>query len=74
MVLRELSNMRTAYVVHIPSTLSLTSTRKNRNQKFQEHFSSVNFILIGLLQMLFFMVAILLCTVRDVQCKTSESP
>ena len=74
MVLHELSNMSTAYVVHIPSTLSLTSTRKNRNQKFQEHFSSVNFILMGLLQMLFFMAATLLCTVRDAQYKTSESP
>ena len=37
-VLREevkLSNTRTAYVMHIPNTLSLTSARNNRKQKFQ---------------------------------------
>ena len=50
----ELSNKRTAYVMHIPNTLSLTSARNNRKQKFQERFSSVNFILIMLLHMLFF--------------------
>ena len=31
----ELSNTRTAYVMHIPNTLSLTSARNNRKQKFQ---------------------------------------
>ena len=70
----ELSNTRTAYVMHIPNTLSLTSARNNRKQKFQERFSSVNFILIMLLHILFFTAAILLCAVRDAQCKTSESP
>ena len=30
----ELSNTRTAYVMHIPNTLSLTSARNNRKQKF----------------------------------------
>ena len=75
-VLREevkLSNTRTAYVMHIPNTLTLTSARNNRKQKFQWRFSSVNFILM-LLHMLFFMEAILLCAVRDAQCKTRESP
>ena len=63
----ELSNTRTAYVMHIPNTLSLTSARNNSKQKFQERFSSVNFILIMLLHRLFFTAAILLCTVRDAQ-------
>ena len=31
----ELSNTRTAYVMHIPNTLNLTSARHNRKQKFQ---------------------------------------
>ena len=31
----ELSNTRTAYVMHIPNTLSPTLARNNRNQKFQ---------------------------------------
>ena len=31
----ELSNTRTAYVMYIPNTLSLTSARNNRKQKFQ---------------------------------------
>ena len=31
----ELSNTRTAYVTHIPTTLSLTSARNNRKQKLQ---------------------------------------
>ena len=31
----ELSNTRTAYVMHIPTTLSLTSARNNRKQKLQ---------------------------------------
>ena len=31
----ELSNTRTAYVMHIPNTLSLTSASNNRKQKFQ---------------------------------------
>ena len=70
----ELSNTRTAYVMHIPNTLTLTSPRNNRKQKFQWRFSSVNFILIMLLHMLFFTAAILLCAVRDAQCKTRESP
>ena len=30
----ELSNTRTAYVMHIPNTLSLISARDNRNRKF----------------------------------------
>ena len=30
----ELSNTRTAYVMHIPSTPSLISARINRNRKF----------------------------------------
>ena len=50
----ELSNTRTAYVMHIPTTLSLTSARNNRKQKLQKRFSSVNFILIMLLHMLFY--------------------
>ena len=29
----ELSNTHTAYVMHIPDTLSLTSVRNNRRQK-----------------------------------------
>ena len=33
-----------------------------------------DFILIMLLHMLFFTEAILLCAVRDAQCKTRESP
>ena len=70
----ELSNTRTAYVTPIPNTLSLTSARNNSKQKFQWRFSSVNFILIILLHMLFFTAAILLCAVRDAQCKTRESP
>ena len=74
----ELSNPGTAYVMHIPNTLSLMSATNNRKRKFSQRFSSVNFILIMLLQMsfFFFMAAILLCAVRDVrdaQCKTSES-
>ena len=76
-VLREevkLSKTRTAFVMHIPNTMSLTSARNNPKQKFQERFSSVNFILIMLLHMLLFTVAILLCAVRDTQCKTRESP
>ena len=52
---------------------SVARTCKSK-QKFQYPFSSVNFILIGLLQMLFFTTAILLRAVRDAQCKTSESP
>ena len=55
----ELSNTRTAYVMHIPNTLSLTSARNNRKQKFQERFSPVS---------------VLLCAVTDAQCKTRESP
>ena len=66
--------LHTHYAMHIPNTLSLTSERINCKQIFQWFFSSVNIILITLLQMLFFTVAILLCAVRDVQCKTSESP
>ena len=31
----ELSNTRTAYVMHIPNTLSLTSARNSSKQKFQ---------------------------------------
>ena len=31
----EHSNTRTTYVMHIPNTLSLTSARNNRKQKFQ---------------------------------------
>ena len=31
----ELSNTRTAYVLHIPGTLSLTSARKKRKQILQ---------------------------------------
>ena len=31
----ELSNTRTAYVMQIPNTLSLTSARNNSKQKFQ---------------------------------------
>ena len=31
----ELSNTRTAYVMYIPNTLSLTSARNNRKQNFQ---------------------------------------
>ena len=31
----ELSNTRTAYVMHIPNTLSLTSARSNSKEKFQ---------------------------------------
>ena len=31
----ELSNTRTAYVMHIPNTLSLISARNNRKRKFQ---------------------------------------
>ena len=31
----ELSNMRTAYVMHIPNTLSLISASNNRERKFQ---------------------------------------
>ena len=50
----ELSNTRTAYVMHIPNTLSVTVPRNNRNQKFQLRFSLVNFILMMLLHMLFF--------------------
>ena len=65
----ELSNMRTAYVMHIPNTLSLTSARNNGKQKFQ----LANFILIMLHHMLFFTAAILLWAVRDAQCKTRES-
>ena len=49
----ELSNTRT-YVMHIPTTLSLTSARNNHKQKLQQRFSSVNFISIMLLHMLFF--------------------
>ena len=41
----ELSNTRTAYVMHIANTLSLISARKNRKRKFQWRLSSVNFIL-----------------------------
>ena len=63
-----------AYVMHIPNTLSLTSARNNSKQKFQWRFSSVNFILIILLHLLFFTAAILLCAVRDAQCKTRELP
>ena len=70
----ELSNTRTAYVMHIPNPLSLISARINHNLKFLQRFSSVNLILIMLLSMLFFTAAILLCAVRDAQCKTRESP
>ena len=35
----ELSNTRTAYVIHIPNTLSLTSKRNNRKQKFLQSTS-----------------------------------
>ena len=31
----EFSNTRTAYVMYIPTTLSLTSARNNRQQKLQ---------------------------------------
>ena len=61
----ELRNTRTAYVMHIPTTLSLTSARNNRKQKLQKRFSSVNFILILLLHMLFFTEVILLCAVQN---------
>ena len=70
----ELSNTRTAYVMHIPSPLSLTSARNNRKQKLQKlffgqlHFNNVTS------HAFFFTEAILLCAVRDAQCKTRESP
>ena len=51
--------------MHIPTTLSLTSARKNRKQKLQQRFPSVNFILIMLLHMRFFTEAILLCAVQN---------
>ena len=47
-VLREevkLSNIRTAYIMHIPNTLSLISARRNRKGKFQQRCSSVNVFL-----------------------------
>ena len=31
----ELSNTRTAYIMHIPNTLSITSAGNNSKQKFQ---------------------------------------
>ena len=31
----ELSNVRTAYFMHIPNTLSLTTARNNRKENFQ---------------------------------------
>ena len=31
----KLSNTRTAYVMHVPNTLTLTSARNNCKQKFQ---------------------------------------
>jgi len=68
----ELSNMRTAYVMHIPNTLSLTSARSNRKQKFQSLFSSVNFILIMLLRCFLFTAALLLCAVRDAPVQNSR--
>ena len=68
----ELSNTRTAYVRHIPNTL--ISATEQTQAKVLIASSLVNFILIMPLQMLFFTAAILLCVVRDAQCKTSESP
>ena len=56
-ILREevgLSNTCTASVMHIPNTLSLTSARNDRKQKFQKLFSSVNFIVIMLLRCSFY--------------------
>ena len=55
--------------MHVPTTLSLTSARNNRKQKLQQRFSSVNFILMILLHMLFFTEAILLCSVRERSAK-----
>ena len=63
-------------VLQIPSTLSLTSARIKQPQAkipvaflfSRLHFNRVTS------NMLFFTMAILLCAVRDAQCKTSESP
>ena len=71
----ELSNTRTAYVMNIPNTHSLTSARNNRKQKIPIEFLFSELHLNNVTSdAFFFTVAILLCAVRDAQSKTSESP
>ena len=62
--------LRYAHSQHIESHLD----KKQQQAKIPIAFSSVNFIFIILLHMLFFTAANLLCAVRDAQCKTRESP
>ena len=52
----ELSNTRTAYVMHIPNTLSLTSARNNRKQKFPIAFLFSKLHFNNVTEMLFFLL------------------
>ena len=61
--------LRYAHSQHIESHLG----NKQPQAKILIVFSPVNIILVISLLMLFFTAAILLCAVRDAQCKTSES-
>ena len=72
-LLRALNRQGTSSLQSESHGPSVARTCKSK-QKLQYPFSSVNFVLIGLLQMVIFTTAILLCAVRDAQCKTNESP
>ena len=71
-LLRALNRLETSSPLQSESHGPSVARTCKSKQKFQKPFSSVNFILIGLLQMLFFTMAILLCAARDAQCKTSN--
>ena len=67
----ELSNTRTAYVMHIPTKLSLSKKQPQAKIAIAFLFGQLH---LNNVHMLFFTEAILLCAVRDAQCKTRESP
>ena len=62
--------LRYAHSQHIESFLD----KKQQQAKIPIAFLFSQLHLIMLLHMLFFTAAILLCAVRDAQCKTRESP
>ena len=61
----ELSNTRTASVLYIPNTLSLTSARKRPQAKIPVAFLFSKLHCNNVTEMLFFTAAILLCAVQN---------
>ena len=73
-LLRALNRQETSSPLQSESHGPSVARTCESKQKLQYPFSSVYFVLIGLLQMVIFTTAILLWAVRDAQCKTNESP